>query len=84
MTSPDKTEATPDIVTRLAARGVMPEQALRDIERSPDYMKIIASDDGQDLLGELARQAVLARGLPSRDAEGGEYMPATVSAPTDD
>ena len=57
---------TDDIIARLAERGVTPEQALRDIEKSPDYVKIIASEDGQRLLKVLALRAAIARGVEDR------------------
>lgn len=50
-----------DMIARLAAKGVTPDQALRDIERHPDYMKIIASEDGQELLEWLADDAASRR-----------------------
>ena len=60
------------IVQRLAERGVTPAQALVDIERSPDYMTIIASDDGQALIAYLARQDAIARGQRLREKEDDE------------
>lgn len=61
-----------NIIERLAARGVTPEQALLDIERSPRYMQFIASDDGQELLAWLAQQTIEQREKPARERAGEE------------
>ncbi len=48
-------------MTPLQLPGETPEQALRRLERNPDYGRLILSDAGQALLRDVARRAQMAR-----------------------
>ena len=48
-------------MTPLTLPGESPEQALRRLERRPDFTRLILSDAGQALLKDLQRRAQMAR-----------------------